>query len=284
MWWALGGALLLLTPFLLHNGIPAYIHDWSWPPDQAGLRAMTARAASAWVPDGLGAPNVFPSALPQFYLEWLLAWVVPSRAVLDLLLIVSFAAGIAGGAFAARTLLGVSPRWALACGFFYMAGPVAIAKFVAGHTSYLEAYAVLPFVLGLFLTREVEKRRLWVLFSALALALSIVQLQMFGLALLILLLAVLFRRRTLAEAGLIGVLALPIVLPALLGAIAVARSSEGAISMQRAVLSWQLQQSVPPLEAFEGRGYFARYYELSTQFWLQHALLLFPLCAVFALF
>jgi len=89
----------LLAPFLLHNGIPAYIHDWSWPPDQAGLRAMTARAASAWVPDGLGAPNIFPSALPQFYLEWLLAWPLPSKAVLDLLLILTFAIGIAGGAF-----------------------------------------------------------------------------------------------------------------------------------------------------------------------------------------
>ena len=244
---------------------------------------MTARAASAWVPDGLGGPNVFPSALPQFYVEWLLAWVLPSRAVLDLLLIVTFAAGIAGAAFAARTLLETAPRWAVACGFFYMAGPVTIAKFVAGHTSYLEGYAVLPFVLALFFMRETQNRRVWLILSGLALAFSIVQLQIFGLALLILIFALLFRRRTLAEAAWIIAIALPLVLPALLGALVLAQPAHGAISMQRAILSWQVEQSVPPLAVFEGRGYFVHYYELLTQYLLQHVLLVFPLCALFAL-
>ncbi len=243
---------------------------------------MSGRAVAAWVPDGLGAPNVFASALPQFYLEWLLAWIVPSKAVLDLLLVATVAFGIAGGAFAARTLLAIAPRWALLCGFFYMAGPVAIAKFVAGHTSYLEGYAVLPFVVALMLRKEPKNRRLWLLLTGLALAFSSVQLQIFGLALLILIFAILFRRRTVIDAVLIVLIAVPLLLPALLGATVLAQPSHGALSMQRAVLSWQLQQSVAPLEAFEARGYFVHYYELLTQFWLQHVLLLFPLCAIFA--
>ncbi|MBV9973476.1 MAG: hypothetical protein JO135_09085 [Candidatus Eremiobacteraeota bacterium] len=283
MWWALGGALLLLAPFLLRNGIPAYIHDWSWPPDQAGLRAMTARAAAAWLQDGLGTPNVFPSALPQFYFEWLLAWILPSKAVLDLLLVVTFAFGIAGGAFAARTLLEISGRWAVACGFFYMAGPVAVAKFVAGHTSYLQGYATLPLVLALALSSDAQNRRRHVILTGIALAFSIVQLQIFGLAILILIVAVIVRRRTPADAILIVLVALPIILPAILGATVLAQPAQGALSMQRAVLSWQFQQSVSPLEAFEARGYFVHYYELLTQFWLQHVLLLFPLCALLAL-
>ena len=281
--WALAGALLLLAPFLAHNGIPAYIHDWSWPPDQAGLRAMTARALSAWVPDGLGAPNAFPSILPQFYFEWLLSWVLPSKAVLDLVLFLTFAAGIGGAAFAARTLLGIDNRWAVFCGFFYLAGPITISKFVAGHTSYLEGYAALPFFLALALRQNIGNRRLWIILSALALAFTIVQLQIFGLALIVLIFAVIFRKRTLKEAATIVLIALPLLLPALLGPLFLSQPSHGAIAMQRAVLSWQLQQSVPPIEATEGRGYFVHYYELLTQFWLQHVLLLFPLCALFAL-
>jgi len=259
------------------------MHDWAWPPDAAGLRAMTARGLVAWIPDGLGAPNAFPTVLPQFYLEWLLSWVLSPKVVLDALLLATFTLGILGAAFAARTLLALESRWALVCGFFYMAGPVTLAKFVAGHTSYLEAYAVLPFFVGLALQKRVERRRLWLILSALALAFSSVQLQIFGLEVLVLLLGVVFRRRTPKEAALIALVALPIVLPAIFGALVLSRPTHGALSMQRAVLTWQLQQSVPPLEATQGRGYFVHYYELLTPFWLQHVLLIFPLCALFGL-
>lgn len=277
------GAAVLLAPFFSHNGIPAYIHDWSWPPDGAGLRAATIRGLAAWVPEGLGAPNAFPSILPQFYAEWLLSWFVPSKILLDLLLLATFALGIWGGSFAARSLFSVSLKWALACGLFYMAGPIVLVKFVAGHTSYLEGYASLPFFVGLALLPRIDNRRLWLALTALALAFSTVQLQLFGLELVILVAAVIFGKRTLKDGLTLACIALPLLIPPLLGPLILSQAAHGSMSMQRAVLSWQMEQSVPPLEALEGRGYFARYYELLTPLWLQHVLLLFPLGMLFAL-
>ncbi len=275
---------LLLFPTLFMRPIPAFIHDWNWPPDSASLMALLSRGWSAWDPSGLGQPNAYISALPNPALLWLLAKVLPAVAVLWILLFVVWTVGMLGAAWLARRALSVPTPWALVAGIFYMAAPVALTKFVAGHFSFLEAYAVLPWFIRAVLRANSDSTISSALLAAFFLALSGIQIQFVGFELYILLLLVILRCVRFKTALVIACLAAPGILPGIIGPTILQHGAKGTLAIQHAVLGWELQQSAPPLAALEGRGYFAQYFEQLTPPLLWHWLLLFPAFATAAIF
>jgi len=282
---AIAGAIALAfaIPLIAHPGLPAYRHDWSWPPDAQSMRFYVQRAWTSWSSDGLGGPNIFPSALPHFALLWLLAPLVPAKGLLIGSLLVAWTVGILSVAHALRTFF-ATPRWiALAMGTVYMAAPLVLTKMVAGHVAYVEAYAAFAaFAASLFSIQTFAHPWRWVARAALAGAFTLVQLQFIGFdALLLIALsaaAVVPVRYAAAVAASIVVASLP----AFAGPLFIAGAGSATLAMQRAVLSWEQIQSIGPLAALEGRGYFTFYAEnlIPSQALWAHVLLVLPIAAV----
>jgi hypothetical protein len=275
-------ALAFTLPLIAHQGLPGYLHDWSWPPDAESMRFYVQRAWSSWSSDGLGGPNFFPSALPHFVVLWLLAPLVPTKVLLVLSLIVAWAVGIFSIALIVRTLAS-APQWiTLAVGTLYMAAPLVLTKTVAGHIAYVEAYAAFAaFAASLFSIRNSAHPWRWVARAALAGAFTLLQLQFIGFDALLLLALTAATVVPVRHAIVVAVFMVAASLPALAGPIFIAGDGSGTIAMQRAVLSWQQIQSVQPLPALEGRGYFTYYFEnvAPHQALWAHVLLIAPIAA-----
>jgi len=246
---------VLLLP-ILRVGVPAYMHDWTWAPDPAGLRAQMLQGWEAWLDDGLGRPNAFPTALPFFVAMGLATPVVPPRVELALLLV-----AILAGAFCAATVfarrvyrLGTA---AYVCGALYAASPVVLTKLVAGHLPYLEAYAAFPvFALGL---REAGRSVRWAAGGALAVAFTVLQPQYLGFDVVYALAALATGTASWRGALRLAAFALPVILPVLVGPTVNALGGNGVLAQQHAVVAWERDQSSDPVEAIAGIGYFTHY-------------------------
>jgi hypothetical protein len=248
-------ATLLLLP-ALRAGVPAYIQDWTWPPDAAGLHAQLLQGWEPWLDDGLGRPNPFPTAIPYFVA---LAWATPllsPRVELALLLLVTFAGAFAAATLYARRTFGLG--WgAYACGALYVAGPLVLTKLIAGHLSYLQAYAAFPlFALAL---REGATSRRWCAAGALAAGVTGLQAQFLGFDVAYALIALAFGAAAPRAVLGVGLLSVPLMLPTLLGPTLNAHGGEGILAQQRAVIAWERVQSSGLWEAVTGLGYFTRY-------------------------
>lgn len=248
-------AVLLLLP-VLRTGIPAYIQDWTWPPDPAGLRAQLLQGWQPWLDDGLGRPNPFPTALPHFVV---LAWLTPllsPRVELAVLLIATFGGAFAAATVYARRTFGLT--WAAyVCGALYVAGPVVLTKLIAGHLSYLQAYAAFPlFALAL---REGANSRRWCAAGALAAGVTALQAQFIGFDVAYALVALACRAAAPRAVGGVALLALPLLLPVLAGPTLNAHGADGDLAQQRAITAWERVQSSGPWPALTGLGYFTDY-------------------------
>lgn len=248
-------ATLLLLP-VLRAGVPAYIQDWTWPPDAAGLHAQLLQGWEPWLDDGLGRPNPFPTALPYFVAMAWLTPLVPARAELALLLLVTFAGAFAAAAIYARRTFGLT--WgAYVCGAIYVAGPVVLTKLIAGHLSYLQAYAAFPiFALAL---REGATSRRWCAAGALAAGVTGLQAQFLGFDVAYALVALAFGAAAPRAVLTVGLLSVPLLLPTLVGPTLNARGGDGILAQQRAIISWERAQSSGLWAAVTGLGYFTRY-------------------------
>jgi hypothetical protein len=271
-------AIALLLP-LFGVGVPAYMHDWTWPPDPAGLREQLLQGWEPWVDDGLGHPNPYPSALPHFVVLALLAGAVPARVLLGVLLLATFVTAFAGASSFTRRVFGLGIP-SLACGALYAAAPLTLTKLVAGHLSYLQAYAAFPFfALAL---REAHGSLRWSALGALAVGVTAVQPQFFGYEVVYALGAIVTGSATPRALRNIALLALPLMLPTLIGPTLNARGEHGVLAHQHAVIAWEQEQSAPPLDALLGLGYFTRYVDRLAPPYALSALALVPLLALAA--
>lgn len=272
-----GLAVILLLPLMI-VGVPAYLHDWSWPPDAAGARTHLLQGWSAWLDDGIGYPNPYPTALPHYLvLGWMTA-IVPSRALLALLLVASFTIAFVSAVAFARRTFGLRAG-AIACGVLYAAAPLALTELLSGHLSYIQAYAVFPvFALAL---REAHAGRRWIGLGALAVAVTAPQVQFLAFDALYMAIALATRAARPAAARNISLLALPMIVPVLLGPTLNAHGGAGIFVHQHALIDWEREQSAPPLDALMGLGYFTRYVSRLALPYTTYALLLVTLCAAF---
>jgi hypothetical protein len=242
------------------------------------VRAHLLGGWSAWLDDGMGYPNPYPTALPHYLvLGWLTPF-VPSRVLLALLLIAAFAAAfVSAFAFARRTFgLGAG---AVACGVLYAAAPLALTELLAGHLSYIQAYAVFPlFALAL---REANGSRRWIGLGALAVAVTALQVQFLAFDALYAAIALATRAARPAAARNIALLALPMIVPVLLGPTLNAHGGAGIFVHQHALADWEREQSAHPLDALMGLGYFTGYVERLALPYTTYALLLVTACAAF---
>ncbi len=248
-------AIILLLP-VLRAGVPAYIQDWTWPPDAAGLHAQLLQGWEPWLDDGLGRPNPFPTALPYFLA---MAWATPvlaPRVELGLLLMVTFAGAFAAATVYARRTFGLT--WgAYVCGAIYLAGPLVLTKLIAGHLPYLQAYAAFPlFALAL---HEGAASRRWCAAGALAAGITGLQAQFLGFDVAYALVALAFGAAAPRAVLGVGLLSVPLLLPTLLGPTLNAHGGDGILAQQRAVIAWERVQSSDLWAAVTGLGYFTRY-------------------------
>lgn len=143
---SLACGLVTLWPFLLHSGVPAYQHDWSWSLDPLRFHDGLLQMISTWNEEGLGHSNPFATANPVALFTVVLGIVFPPRiALLILLGMISVTAGT-GITGVAKRITGSTPG-ALIAVFLYVASPVFFNKTSAGQLAYLEAYALFPWTI-----------------------------------------------------------------------------------------------------------------------------------------
>jgi len=209
-----------------------------------------------WLDDGMGRPNPFPTALPYFVvMGWATSLLAP-RVELALFLVAIFVAAFGFATLFARRAFGLG--WAAyACGVLYLVGPVVLTKLVAGHLSYLQAYAVFPlFALGL---REGAHSVRWSAAGALAAAVTALQAQFLGFDAAYALLALACGAVRPAGVARVALLGVPLVLPVLIGPTVNALGGAGTLSPEHANVAWEVAQSSDPLLAIVGLGYFTHY-------------------------
>jgi len=269
-------AMLLLLP-VLRAGVPAYIQDWTWPPDAMGLHAQLLQGWEPWLDDGLGRPNPFPTALPYFVA---MAWATPllaPRFELALLLLVTFAGAFAAATVYARRTFGLT--WsAYVCGAIYVVGPLVLTKLIAGHLSYLQAYAAFPlFAVAL---REGATSRRWCAAGALAAGITGLQAQFLGFDVAYAVIALAFGAAAPRAVLGVGLLSVPLLLPTLIGPTLNAHGGDGTLAQQRAVIAWERVQSSGLWAAVTGLGYFTRYVPRLDPTRLVMLLVVIPLLAL----
>jgi hypothetical protein len=140
-------AALVLMPIVAHPGIPAYQHDWSWPPDRGSALGGVIGHLSTWNPQGLGFPNALASANVINLLIPLPSVLVDPGIALRIALITAFASAAVGATRAAGRIM-KAPAWcAVAAGFAYCTSPILLDNLGAGHIGFWFAYAMLPWAL-----------------------------------------------------------------------------------------------------------------------------------------
>jgi len=139
-------ALVVVARPAFQPGVPAFQHDWMWPTSQQAVQGWMQLATSAWVWSGTGSAQVYPFAQYLVGLEALFALIAGAKATLIgfMAIVVALAAG---GATQTAAACGVRRRIALAgAGATYALSPVVYNKLCAGHTYYLLALALLPWI------------------------------------------------------------------------------------------------------------------------------------------
>ncbi len=142
-------AVLALMPIVAHPGIPAYQHDWSWPPDSRSLLAGITGHVSAWNSQGLGFPNALASANLINLILPLPAIFFDSGIALRIALIAAFAAGAVGTTLASARIMEAPPWAACAAALVYSTSPILFDNLGAGHIGFWYAYAMVPFAVWL---------------------------------------------------------------------------------------------------------------------------------------
>ncbi len=250
-------SLYIWWPFFVSGQLIGFRADWAL--DGISINQLWQNLSSAWNRGGFGQPiNYATSSLISLITligGKLISIFYFQRVYLFALLAI---AGIASFYLARRLQL---PRSiAFITSLFYVLTPVVSNKFVAGHLSYILAYALAPVIVGLFL--KGEKRKLFcpaILIAGLIYALSGAQIQFFVMDIILLFFFAIFYRKdwktALGQIGIIVLIAIAIHLYWLIP-LFFQNGQIGELSRQAATFSWLKGSSIRLNDALRLTGYF----------------------------
>lgn len=157
---------ITLSKLLLSPGVIGFRDDWSIPPYNEQVIEWAFEEKEAWQKNGFGVTNVYPSqymfrfSLGALSFLFNLNGEALSKILLILILTIS---GFSG--FYLGKVLGLKKDSSFITGLFYMLTPVLFNRIIPGYLSYLFSYAILPFILGLFIKYTNEHFKLNNLFK-----------------------------------------------------------------------------------------------------------------------
>jgi len=143
-----GGAIiawLLLRPLWTMHGVPAFNHDWSWPPDRIQAWSQFRDSIAPFTRNNFGQFNFYIGSAPSV-LAAVLAIQVFGASVGIKVLASLLVLGAVLAAFGLARRLGAEPVVAGSCALVYGASPVVANELAAGHLAYLFGYAALPII------------------------------------------------------------------------------------------------------------------------------------------
>jgi hypothetical protein len=255
-------------PVLRSGSVPAFQQDWTWPLGRPQALQWLHSFIGLWDERSLGHANALPWQTYAVVSQAASVLVFgPSSGLAVWLCAVLFAAACTCTWM--LVAFGVRSRIAAFTGaLFYATTPVVFTRIAAGHLAYLLAYALLPIVVVLA-RRTLEERR-WISAVALGLAIGFAGSQIQFLAIVWLAIVPLasfasrvdgWFPRLAAAAGIAVAVQLQCLLPLALG------STATLYSAQRALLSFEYNNSSPFADAVVMLGYFTHYYEFAAQPW-----------------
>ena len=259
-------AALILRPLLQFSGLPAFNHDWSWPPSGVQAYTLLHDSMQPFSHNNFGSANYSIVTAPLWAANALATFLFGVVAGLKLLLLGILVFAGCSAAFFVRQLGG--GRLAQTAGaIFYIGSPVVANELAAGHVAYLMGYAALPAVASCV---AILSQR-WSVSAALALAaifpLTEAQPQFaFFYAAVCVLGALCVQRRRfvviLLAAGVTALLSSPFE-----AALALFGHSAQALSFDQTNIHWVASNSAPLLRSFAASGY-AGNYDLAAAGWL----------------
>lgn len=251
-------ALILSWPLLAAHGIPAFNHDWSWPPDAAAAWGAFQNSAHAFSDDNFGALNYYLGSAPSTFIVYLFVAAFGSAAAVKLLVFLLLA-GASAGAYALARALGAPASSAAACALVYGASPVSANELAAGHIAYLFAYAGLPCVAWCAVRLAARPRVILfaVLIPVCTVAIAQPQFAFFN-AIAVLVFLPLASSRA-AVLALLGAAALAFAASPFEIAAALAGHPLSGLYADLTTLHWEAANSAPLLQSFAGAGYAPRY-------------------------
>ncbi|HEY1977493.1 MAG TPA: hypothetical protein VGG89_13140 [Candidatus Baltobacteraceae bacterium] len=264
----LAACVAAVWPVLWSGTIPAFQQDWTWPLARPQALQWLHSFAGLWDDRSLGHANALPWQSYAVVTQAVSILVFgPSAGLAVWLCAVLFAAACTCTWMLGS--LGVRSRLAAFAGaLFYATTPVVFTRVAAGHLAYLLAYALLPAVVVLA-RRTLEQRR-WSAAILLGLAIGFAASQIQFLAIVWLAIVPLAFFATRAEgwfarlAAALGIaiaVQLQCLLPLALG------STANPYAAQRALLSFEYNNSSPFADAVVMLGYFTHYYETAAPPW-----------------
>lgn len=275
----LAACVAAVAPVLFSGTVPAFQQDWTWPLARPQAMQWMHSFIGLWDVRSLGHANALP---------WQ-SYVVATQTASVLVFGPSAGLAVWLGAvlFAAASLstwmlreFGVRTHVALFAGaLFYATTPVVFTRVAAGHLAYLVAYALLPAVV--VLARRTLERRRWTAAVTLGVAIGFTasQIQFLAIAWLAIVPLAFFAARAEgwaarlgAALGISAAVQLQCLLPLALG------STAATYAAQRALLSFEYNNSSPLGGALVMLGYFTHYYEAAAPPWAYASL-----CALVAM-
>jgi hypothetical protein len=252
---AIAASTVISTALLLHGSVPSVRHDWQWPVLSGTFVALAHLKVDAWWWQGFGSPSIAAQLHPFFVLPSLAAGILSPYATLVLVCILIWSAASGGMVALLRDRFGVNGAGSVAGAAAYAFAPLVVVKMVAGHLAFLVAYAAIPLALWSAMGLEFSAA---VLLAA-ALAIASVQLQVFALALG---LVVLFRRLPVHYVAASIAIAICTATPHLWSLLRPGASvvTQGMITSR----PWELSLSSPIGPALVGLGYFEPYWHQAT--------------------
>jgi len=245
---------LELLPLAEKSGVPAFRQDWVWPAFRSQCSGVASAPFMPWQRHVLGNPPVYPAAWwPSLLSGTLCQSVGPHASVIVVLAIVLVLAGAAMTLFA-RTLGCTSAGCTIAAAA-YVANPLVLNKLEAGHWYYIAGYALFPVIAALAI-RE-KTRTSWLALGAVV-GLAAAQPQFLPMALLVLWLFAIIRRRAIdiVTAALASFVALAITAVQWMPAFVIGSTAFDVLTPLR---HWEDSQSVPLSDAFRLLGYIGGY-------------------------
>jgi hypothetical protein len=266
-------ALASVLPLLASGTIPAFQQDWTWPLSRALSLQWLHAFIGLWDDRSLGQANALPWQTYVVCTQVAFVLVLgPSLGLALWLAAVQFGAGCA--AMAATAALGVRSHLARFCAaLFYATSPVVFTRVAAGHLAYLLAYALLPLIVAYAKAAIESRRSVPAIALGIAVGIAACQIQFLALAWIAVGVLVPFVKRARGWALRLGAavcLAVAVQLQALLPLLVSATPS--LYLQQRALLSWEYNNSSPAAAAAIMLGYFTHYFESAAPGWSFQAL------------
>ena len=250
---------LVLRPLWMMHGVPAFNHDWSWPPDSIQAWSQFRDSTSPFARNNFGQFNFYIGSAPSVLVVASVVQMFGSEIGVKMLTSLLVLAALLS-AFSLARRLGATPVVAGSCALLYGASPVVANELAAGHVAYMFGYAALPMVAlsGLQLTID-SKRVLWALVLLAVVPFSIAQPQyiVFN-AIVMLLLVPLAPSRQTRLVILFAALAMGFSAPFEIG-LALFKHPLTALSADRINLHWEMANSSTLWGAYIGSSYVRPY-------------------------